>query len=585
MMTTRLFVPVSLALIAWAQAAAANDVDLGDGDPESRAYCDLIAQQAGSEAALAGSPVIIGQGEARTSSGDHKQPFADDAGRKYTAGMQLGLQRFVQAGIRTDQAHEECRRFTAQRAAARGLDAARKSGVAAKLAVYKGARDSLEGNLDEAKRRLGAGTATMGEVDAIAEAIMTVRTTIVDLEQEASRLSRQQGGDAKGLAATSGAIAVEWSRAERAQRDLDQSALNAKSWELNVFGGYQTLFFGKERSSAPYASVELKLNLGNVARFGDGSDVRAAHEAWRKASLSSAAESSAAFIEEIKSLSVALDEKLHIAHQRQSELSEFITAAKAIGGELARRLELKKLVADAEARGLEAESASLKTFMGVPAAAEAPAKETSMQQEPPKPVAASKPVPAIVMQLPKAPKAPPLPKPGHVLIERTSDVSNYRFATRAPGGPAAAESATIHFTVKGPSETKRALGSGAVREQLGLMLRRENQCNLLYVMWRQSPKSEIVVQEKINPGMTTHAQCENSGYRTVKASFTTAPGVYAPGEKHALSAKISGTRLTVEADGKIVWEGPAPTTIKTGTEVGFRSDNLVVEYALATDAP
>ena len=49
-------------------------------------------------------------------------------------------------------------------------------------------------------------------------------------------------------------------------------------------------------------------------------------------------------------------------------------------------------------------------------------------------------------------------------------------------------SASVAFTYRGPSRETKALGSGAVRRQIGLKLRAENGCNLVYAVWRIAPK-------------------------------------------------------------------------------------------------
>src|SRR5262249_42847765 len=44
--------------------------------------------------------------------------------------------------------------------------------------------------------------------------------------------------------------------------------------------------------------------------------------------------------------------------------------------------------------------------------------------------------------------------------------------------------AELRFVYQGPTSETTALASGEVRRQLGLKLRAQNGCNLLYVMWR-----------------------------------------------------------------------------------------------------
>src|SRR5262249_50917915 len=53
--------------------------------------------------------------------------------------------------------------------------------------------------------------------------------------------------------------------------------------------------------------------------------------------------------------------------------------------------------------------------------------------------------------------------------------------------PTADQAAEIRFQYLGPSRDTRRLASGEVRRQIGLKLRAESGCNLIYAMWRIEP--------------------------------------------------------------------------------------------------
>ena len=110
-------------------------------------------------------------------------------------------------------------------------------------------------------------------------------------------------------------------------------------------------------------------------------------------------------------------------------------------------------------------------------------------------------------------------------------------------------SASVAFTYHGPSRETKALGSGTVRRQIGLKLRAENGCNLVYAVWRIDPKAELVVSVKRNPGQSTHAQCGTRGYRNVRPQASEPLPQLGLGEAHVLRADLDGTRLTVRVDG------------------------------------
>ncbi|HEY2511800.1 MAG TPA: hypothetical protein VGI39_13120 [Polyangiaceae bacterium] len=149
--------------------------------------------------------------------------------------------------------------------------------------------------------------------------------------------------------------------------------------------------------------------------------------------------------------------------------------------------------------------------------------------------------------------------------------------------PAAAEPrAQLKFTYAGPTATTRALGSGAIRQQLGLKLRSQDPCNLLYVMWRFEPKQQLVVSIKRNPGLRTSAECGNQGYRNLKPRTEGKLPPITPGASHTLRAESSGETLRVFVDDALVWEGEiGAEALALAGPIGVRSDNVRVEAELS----
>lgn len=155
-----------------------------------------------------------------------------------------------------------------------------------------------------------------------------------------------------------------------------------------------------------------------------------------------------------------------------------------------------------------------------------------------------------------------------------------KFRAVAPGS--SGRRAALRLEVQGNTAREERLGSGAMRRQLGLKLLAKNGCNLLYVMWRVEPVQQLVVQVKLNPGMETHAQCGNRGYRTLKPRLSAPPPRLLPGEPHLLEAALTGSDLEVKIDGAVVWAGPADVGDLQGP-AGLRSDNLRFNFSLQVD--
>lgn len=170
---------------------------------------------------------------------------------------------------------------------------------------------------------------------------------------------------------------------------------------------------------------------------------------------------------------------------------------------------------------------------------------------------------------------------GHLKIREPS--------VRAVAVGSAGDDALLSFTYVGPTGEIKALASGDVRRQVGLKLRAENGCNLVYVMWRIDPEPGVVVQVKRVPGATDNKQCGTQGYERVKADKSSKVDLITPGTSHTLAASIAGTTLDVHADGKLVWHGSLPDeAADLHGLAGVRADNVEVDADLsvaASDAP
>jgi len=139
--------------------------------------------------------------------------------------------------------------------------------------------------------------------------------------------------------------------------------------------------------------------------------------------------------------------------------------------------------------------------------------------------------------------------------------------------------AEIRFKYLGSTIKDVALGSGEMRRQLGLKLRAQDPCNLIYVMWRLEPKPEIVVSIKLNPGQHSSSECENDGYRNIKPLHAAPVPELEVGAFHSLMAEMKGENLTVMVDKRIVWEWPlGGQAMSLEGPVGIRTDNGRFEF-------
>lgn len=139
--------------------------------------------------------------------------------------------------------------------------------------------------------------------------------------------------------------------------------------------------------------------------------------------------------------------------------------------------------------------------------------------------------------------------------------------------------AEIRFRYLGETEDHSLLRSGAERTQIGVKLKAQDDCNVLYVMWRISPVSSLVVSVKSNPGQHRHADCGNSGYTNLYGTLSRPIPKLAEGSEHSLHATLAGTFLSVNVDGALAWEGHVEDDVlRFDGPVGLRSDNARFDF-------
>jgi len=136
------------------------------------------------------------------------------------------------------------------------------------------------------------------------------------------------------------------------------------------------------------------------------------------------------------------------------------------------------------------------------------------------------------------------------------------------------QKAEIYFRYLGPSVTFEPLASGELRQQIGLKLKAQDTCNLLYVMWHMAPNQGLGISVKRNPGQATHAQCGANGYINLKPSKSSVLPVLDAGEEHILRAEFADSFLTVYADKILVWAGSLGESVANlDRPVGRCTDN------------
>ena len=159
------------------------------------------------------------------------------------------------------------------------------------------------------------------------------------------------------------------------------------------------------------------------------------------------------------------------------------------------------------------------------------------------------------------------------------ELSGHRMSVNVPKmrafvTDAVLQEAEVRFTYLGPTKETAPLSSGEVRRQLGLKLRAQDGCNLVYAMWRLEPKAELVVSVKSNPGMSTSVQCDANGYRNVKPDHASNLPAVKRGHTYTLRAIMEGSKMRVFANNNVAWQGDVGSeALAFNGPVGVRSDS------------
>lgn len=174
--------------------------------------------------------------------------------------------------------------------------------------------------------------------------------------------------------------------------------------------------------------------------------------------------------------------------------------------------------------------------------------------------------------------APQAEQPGKLRIAES--------AVRAVALDSSGDAAALRFAYDGPTERVSRLASGQVRRQVGLKLRAEDGCNLIYVMWRVAPEPGVEVSVKRNPGSRTHRECGTGGYIEIAPSERVDVPRLRTGTSHTLQAEIIGDVLIAWIDGTPVWQGHLdPAARDLVGSAGLRTDNAELDLELLAAHP
>ena len=172
---------------------------------------------------------------------------------------------------------------------------------------------------------------------------------------------------------------------------------------------------------------------------------------------------------------------------------------------------------------------------------------------------------------------------GHVREVEGSMLEVDTPALRSTVAGSSAAIADLSLVYRGPTEQVKPLASGELRRQFAVMLRAEDECNLMYAGWEVAPKPRLGVLLKRNPGQGTHLECRDRGYRRLEPDLARPVPELRPGESHHLRTEIDDGALRLFVDSDLVWEARLPPdALSLRGPIGIRTDNARFRFRLAT---
>lgn len=140
------------------------------------------------------------------------------------------------------------------------------------------------------------------------------------------------------------------------------------------------------------------------------------------------------------------------------------------------------------------------------------------------------------------------------------------------------DNAELRFRFRGPTADDVPLASGEIRRQIGIKLRAQDGCNVVYAMWHIEPTRGLSISVKSNPDKHESAACGDAGYTFLEPREEHDVQDIEADSEHTLRAGISGKDLKVYTDGKLSWVAELPEeAFGFDGPAGVRTDNGIFD--------
>lgn len=577
---------------AGSSSVAFGQISQHDSAQQIEAYCAWRQAKADADQSLLWAPDVVAW-----SFGDglYDGSTLEDQGAlrgRILAGLRYDFSDLYQGFLRTDEAEAACQRYAAksrfEAAIARSANIGQHEALEARQAVLAEAIPKAKEVIEGLKKAVDAKRVSDRELRA-----MQIRLDALESMSQQTRDELTRLGDAAPVDPKLYELLDAYKQAEAGYLRAQASTKRAQAWELSLAAGYSHRF-GEGETAPVFAGGVFSLNVGQLWAASASERAVEAHQTWQETRQAGPDGKLRALVR-AQQLSARADrEKLEANALLLADLEARLERLAPLKGQEA--VSFRNLVWFDYAE-LLAESASIAArlkqtgaFLGRLQVREARPDEDGPQEDAPTYVTRTfaltyLPTPIAEIKKPATPQdalnklKPYNPRSLDLVVGSVEPeegksaefaVSSPKLRAYIPGSDG--RQVKVRFKYNGPSEETASFASGRARAQIGLKLRAQDSCNVLYVMWRIDPDQRIMVSGKTNPGQRLNRECGNAGYANLRATSVTHPPLVKPGETHTLGAYLEDEVLQVFVDDKLVWKGDVGTLSYDGPS-GLRTDN------------
>lgn len=566
------------------------------------AYCQLKALESNSEASRLAIPSFIGSASMSPET-TYKDDTEDTQRIRIRLGLEYSLRNIKKAELVQKFAKADCDRYRVYRNSMQNIQAqellTEQSALLAQQKVLVQYLLQFEQTMLNTEKRFYAHNATLKQLDGWQLSVLSLQQKLTELEIQLEDVSMRLGQrsfdsiDKKMSLKTTEQIWQQNNQQEIYTQKLKRKIDATTNWDLKLAAGYEYRNVDTPANIPGFVELTLKYNLGQL--LGEKQKINDAHLNWQQTKPTGFLQSTKLKQYKAKKQHQLHKQKYQLINTRLSQLAKQKTLIKSSGNHDTDDFFRKLLLERAQ---LESQAAYLSALVHK-TSNKAQEIENNNEQLPLQMAefssfrVSNKPLQSTKNEYINVNSGREIftgtdknstglrVTSGQVYYDNAQEMYTTTSPTmRVHSSKQGSDIAELKFQYLGTSASRAKLSSGAYRQQVGMFMKSQNQCNRLYIMWRfNAYSSRIVVQTKRNPSMSSHQECGAQGYETVQPQFYTEAPAIEVNQTYKLLTRLSDEKLEIFADEKLVWQGNVDLMNLPGNGyAGVRSDNTNMRF-------